>query len=144
MMNAKTQIRKRVTNDALLENRIRLIFFIHFCLFISINVYGRNTIKSIDGKDVVSTDHNMAMYNTHFFDSEELFNPKNVFDDVSKTEIIVISLLCFSNIKTAYNKIFFSDFLFSLISDNQLNKNISKLFISHNYDALRPPPSYPV
>lgn len=137
-MNAKTQFRKRVTNNALLENRIRLIFFIHFCLFISINVYSRKAIKSIDGKNVVFKDHNMAIC-THFFDSEDSFSSKNVFDNVSKTEIIAISLLSFSHIKTAYNKIFFSDFLVSLISDNQLNKNISKHFISHSY-AVRPPP----
>lgn len=136
-MNAKTQFRKRVTNNALLENRIRLIFFIHFCLFISINVYSRKAIKSIDGEDIAFMDHNTAIC-THFFDSEEPFSSKNVFDNVSKIEIVAIS---FSNINITYNKIFFSDFLFSSISDSQVNKNISKHFISHSY-AVRPPPSY--
>ena len=91
-MNAKTKIRKRVANNTLLENRIRLIF-IYFCLFISITViYSQSVIASRDGEDVAMIDCNTAICNVLFFGSEEpAFNSKNVFDQSDKIEIIAIS-----------------------------------------------------
>lgn len=138
-MNAKTQIRKRVTHTTLLENRIRLIF-IHFCLFISITVYSQNTIKSIDGEDRALITRNMTGYNVHCFGTEDpACSSKNVFEHLNRIEVVTVSLVCFSNKKTIHNKTLFSDCVVSLISDSQSNKNISKNFISHSY-AVRPPP----
>lgn len=137
MMNAKTQFQKRVTPGALLESRIRLIFFTSFCLFISNTAYSQNTIKSIDGEDAACIGRNMTV---SLFDTEEsVFSSKNVFYFFNRTVIISIPLLCLYKIKNTYYKNFFSDFIVSLISDSQVSKNISKHFISHSY-AVRPPP----